>query len=550
MKISSKFFSSLHTGWYKCACAALFLLVGAFSQASSLQEITSLEDSNDITSSDVMQVFGDWLFEGGFSNSSFSGVNPDYKISQGDLLLVQLWGGVDFQKQLKVDAQGNIFIPKVGPIRVAGVSNADLNRVLLNAVKRVYKSNVDAYVTLQSVQKVKVFLAGLVNKPGLYEGQSGDSLLKFIDQAGGVREDLGGYRQIKIKRNKKTIASIDLYQFIGAGALPLIQLQEGDVIFVGARKGQVSIEGEVGFSGLYELSANDGELSEVLSAVAPTSRATHVTLIEISGLEVNAKQFSIAEASKQLVSAGTRIKVSSQQRAANISVEVVGEHDSARELILPARSSLKDVLDLVRFTKSSNQEGIQLYRESVAAQQREALLASLASLERNVLATPSSTNEAAQLRKSEAEGVLNWIGRAREADPKGQIILPDGYNPALVFLRQGDRVVIPSQKSLVIVHGDVIFPTAIAYDRKRGLKFYLAQAGGVVGKLKDKIVLIKRPNGSFVSLNGRAGSRIRVKAGDEIFVLSKPDVKSLQLIKDISQVVYQVVVAAAVLVAF
>ncbi|PCI52205.1 MAG: polysaccharide export protein, partial [Moraxellaceae bacterium] len=309
-----------------------FLVLSVFVHGASVSPINPVERSEDIAFSNTPQMYGSWLFEGGFSEASFSGLNPAYKISQGDLLLVQIWGGLDFQAELKVDAQGNVFIPKVGPVRLAGVTNAELNRVLLNAVKRVYKSNVNTYVTLQSTQKVKVFLAGLVSKPGLYEGQSADSLLKFIDQAGGIRESLGGYRQIELKRNLEVIAQFDLYQFISHGNLPLIQLLEGDVIFVGASKGEVSIEGDVSFSGRYEISANNSDLSEILAAVSPTSRATHVTIIEASGLEVNAKQISIAKAAGQTIKAGARIKISSQQRPSSISVEVLGEHDSAREM--------------------------------------------------------------------------------------------------------------------------------------------------------------------------------------------------------------------------
>ena len=549
MMIKNRRFSP-NVSWLKMSGMVFFLVLSVFVHGASVSPINPVERSEDIAFSNTPQMYGSWLFEGGFSEASFSGLNPAYKISQGDLLLVQIWGGLDFQAELKVDAQGNVFIPKVGPVRLAGVTNAELNRVLLNAVKRVYKSNVNTYVTLQSTQKVKVFLAGLVSKPGLYEGQSADSLLKFIDQAGGIRESLGGYRQIELKRNLEVIAQFDLYQFISHGNLPLIQLLEGDVIFVGASKGEVSIEGDVSFSGRYEISANNSDLSEILAAVSPTSRATHVTIIEASGLEVNAKQISIAKAAGQTIKAGARIKISSQQRPSSISVEVLGEHDSAREMILPVGASLKDVLESINFTRRSNQSGIQLYRASVAAEQKEMLAASLSLLERNVLTTPSSTNEAALLRKVEAEGVLSWISRARQVEPRGQIILTEGFDPSAVLLRQGDRIVIPSVNSIVQVHGDVTFPAAIVFKHKQSVMSYLNQAGGVSGRIKNKMIFIKKPNGSFLSLKGSVKYRGAVEPGDEIFVLSKPEVKSLQLTKDISQVLYQIAIAAAVVVAF
>jgi len=258
------------------------LLIISSSQAFSLalQQNDDAKPQQTIIDSQLERLYGEWMFEGGFSQSSFSGVNPAYRISQGDTLLLQLWGGIDYQNEAQVDPQGNIFIPKVGPVKVQGVSNQDLNKVVLKAVKRVYKSNVEAYVTLLSSQKVKVFLSGMVKKPGLYEGQSADSLLKFIDQAGGIRRDIGSLRDISLKRNNKLIKSLDLYDFIEKGDLPSVQLQDGDVIFVAPKKGEITIEGDVGFSGKYELSENTVELSRVLTALVPNEQATHVTIVE------------------------------------------------------------------------------------------------------------------------------------------------------------------------------------------------------------------------------------------------------------------------------
>lgn len=494
-------------------------------------------------------LFGSWLFEGGFQSASFSGVNPDYRIAQGDTLLIQLWGGIDYQNATPVDAQGNIFIPKVGPIKVQGIKNSELNNVILRAIKRVYKANVSAYVTLQSTQLVKVFLSGQVEKPGLYEGQSADSVLRFIDQAGGIREDLGGYRRILVKRNGNVISNIDLYKFINRGEIPFTQLQDGDVIFVSPMQGTVTVEGEVGFEGRYELAGGSDSLQEVLNSVAMKHTATHITLVETKGTTLDARQIPVAQSVQEIVKQGAVIKVSSQLRATNISVEVLGEHNSELQLVLPWGASLKDALDKVEYSRFSNQQAIQLFRSSVAERQKEMLLSSLDNLERNVLATPSSTNEAAQLRQTEAKTVLQWIERARLVEPKGQVLLTKGYDPANIILKQGDRIVIPSQKSLVIIHGNVLFPSAIAYKEDMTAIDYIAQSGGVNGDIDDMRILLKKPNGSFVDIEDEIDEDKVITNGDEVFVLPEPDIKSLQVTKDISQVIYQVALSAAVVLA-
>lgn len=542
----------------------LFICMFAFYEVSlaslSIQRDSSAEQKNSIADSKESTLYGSWLFNGGFVKHEFSGVNPEYRISQGDTLLVQLWGGLDFQAEIKVDAQGNIFVPKVGPIRVAGVKNDALNGVVLNSIKKVYKANVEAYISLASSQKVKVFLSGLVNKPGLYEGQSADSILRFIDLAGGIRRDIGSMRHIEVKRGASTKYSIDLYDFIQNGHMPAIQLHDGDVIFVGSRRGIVTIEGDVGFSGQYEIREEREALSSIMKAVVAAPKATHITLIEPlmnNGTKsIIARQFEIEtvlgtleEESQLLISSGSLVKVSSQVRTTSISVEVVGEHNSESEMVVPSGSTLSELLKRIKYTEISNKSAVQLYRASVARRQKDMLHASLSSLEQSVLTARSETNEAAQLRAAEAKTILQWIDRARSVEPKGQVLLSEGYDPSKVILQQGDRVAIPAIKNLVLIHGQVLFPTAIAFKEGLSIEEYINKAGGSNTDLDEMNILIMKPNGDFVDVNEHLDSVDAISAGDEIFVLAKPDVKSFQLTKDITKVLYQIAVSAAVVLA-
>ena len=494
-------------------------------------------------------IYGNWLFEGGFKRTSFSGVNPDYRISQGDKLLVQLWGGINSQEERLVDHHGSIFIPRVGPVKIQGVLNKDLNDVVLKSIKRVYKSNVEAYVTLLSSQKVKVFVSGLVQKPGLYEGQSADSILRFIDQAGGIRPDLGSYRNISLKRSGKIITQFDLYEFISKGDMPVAQLQDGDVIFIGKQFGYVTTSGEVGFSGRYELNRGKVSLQEVMDAVVVTDKATHITLVEPDGTKVNARQFGIDFVKNVYLRPGAKVRLSSQLRPNSISVGVLGEHASQTELVLPWGSSLADLLEQLTYTELSNQAAVQLYRDDVARRQKDMLMTSLVALEQSVLTARSGTREEAELRKTEADTVLRWIEKAKEVTPRGQVVLTKGFDPKNIILQQGDQVVIPGKKNLVMIHGEVLFPTAISYNSKISPKKYIQQAGGANGDLDDMNVLVMKPNGMFVNISDDLKDNDQIGPGDEVFVLAKPDFKSLQLTKDISQVIYQVAVSAAVVLA-
>jgi len=99
--------------------------------------------------SDGPRPFGANLFDGGFSNDREDGINPGYVIQPGDQIAVRVWGAIEFSEILTVDARGNIFIPKVGPVRVGGSPNRDLNSRVAHAVRSVFTDNVRVYTSLK-----------------------------------------------------------------------------------------------------------------------------------------------------------------------------------------------------------------------------------------------------------------------------------------------------------------------------------------------------------------------------------------------------------------
>ncbi len=179
-----------------------------------------------------LRPFGEQLFKGNFASTYETGINSGYKITTGDRILVRFWGAKQFEDILTVDAQGNIFIPEVGPVTVAGITNGSLLATIKAKVSQVFTDNVDVYVNLQSSQPVAVFVTGFVNNPGRYAGMQDDNVLSYIDRAGGIVSNLGSYRKITVKRNGSVLKNIDLYDFILKGNLPLITLQNNDVILI------------------------------------------------------------------------------------------------------------------------------------------------------------------------------------------------------------------------------------------------------------------------------------------------------------------------------
>ena len=494
-------------------------------------------------------VYGDWLFNGDFANQSFNGFNPDYQLAIGDKIRVQIWGGTSLDAIFEIDKQGNIFIPKVGPVHVSGVKNSQLNQVVVNRVKQVFQSNVHIYATLESAQPVKVYVTGHVIQPGLYAGLSSDSVLYFLDKAKGIHPTSGSYLDIRLIRSGQPIETFNLYTFLTQGLMTPHQIRDGDTIFVSPRKKHVAVEGLVAKASAIEFEQAQTNLAYVKQMVKPDPTVTHVRIYRNSGTEQFVDYYAIGQASEAPLYSGDKVVFVSDQKARSISVRVEGEHESEREYVLPHGSTLTELINQIELNNLSDLSGIQLFRNSVKARQKEMLQSSLQSLESSVLTARSDTAEAAALRAKEAELILQWVERAKNIEPRGQVILTNADVFKDIHLEQGDIIRIPSKSSLVLVHGEVVFPSAITHEADSSVIDYINSAGGYTQSEDSTYVIVMHKNGQFEKYLAEDTSKLKrakIVGGDEIFILPKVDTKYPQFSKDITQIIYQIAVSAAV----
>ena len=101
---------------------------------------------------------------------------------------------------------------------------------------------------------------------------------------------------------------------------------------------------------------------------------------------------------------------------------------------------------------------------------------------------------------------------------------------------------IPAHSGLILVSGEVLFPNAIAYDSSLRLADYVRRTGGLTQHSDGSRIIIAHPDGSFDDSAKSAG----LNAGDEILVLPKVDVKSRQIWKEMTQIIYQIAIAAKI----
>ena len=151
----------------------------------------------------------------GFAPSVDIPVGPDYVVSAGDRLILTLWGSTEGTYELEINRAGEIMLPMVGPVKVAGLAYGQLPSVIRANLARVLK-NFQLSINMGKLRMIKVYLVGHVRVPGDYNISSLSTLLNALAAAGGPTKE-GSLRAIQIKRNGKLVETVDLYDFFLKG---------------------------------------------------------------------------------------------------------------------------------------------------------------------------------------------------------------------------------------------------------------------------------------------------------------------------------------------
>lgn len=497
--------------------------------------------------------FGANLFEGGFSAERSDGLNPSYLVAPGDKISVQMWGTVNNAQVVTVDNQGNIFIPDVGPVKVKDIPASRINSVVTQSIKAVYTNNVSVYVNLLTATPVSVYVAGPVLRPGQYAGLASDSLLFFLKQAGGIDPHRGSYRSIKVVRNGNTEIEYDLYDFLKEGKLASFSFKDEDVIFVAEQGPMVTVEGAARYPFRFELEQNQSSGEDLVYYARPLNKTSHVAITGSRPEGPISVYLPVAEFTQFNVTDGDVVLFNDDIRANVISVQISGSYKGPSFYTVEKDARLLDLLSHVEVDpKQANYGAIYIKRKSVVEQQRALIDESLNRLERSIFTAPASSDGEARIRAQEAQLVSEFVARARQIEPLGKVIVSENGKVANIRLEQGDEIIIPPHTDLIQVAGEVLLPQAIVYNPNATIGDYVAWAGGFSERAQDERIAIVHANGltSFVSVDDSnwfgASSANKLAPGDQVLVLPKIDTKLLQAVKDITQIVYQVAIAANV----
>lgn len=493
----------------------------------------------------VLRPFASNLFEGRFAGTFSDMTSSDYILAPGDRVVVRIWGARSYDDVLVVDQQGNLFLPEVGPIHVAGLRQSSLLSTVKQAIGRVFTDNVQVYVNLQSAQPVAVYVTGFVNSPGRYAGGSLDSIMSFIDRAGGIDAGRGSYRHIEVIRNKKVVEKLDLYRFALEGTVPNLRLKNGDVILVKEKGISVSAYGLLREQAIYEFSRPSmAKGSGLIELSSPERNVSHVSVVGSRDQAPFNRYFSIEEFKTFTLSDSDIVEFVADKPGETIMATVTGAIISASRYPIRKTMKLRDLLRQIEVEPElAATDAVYLRRKSVARDQKAVIQDSLRRLEQTALTSTSSTPEEAQVRVKEAELIQDFVKRASQLEPDGVVVISRRGQISDLWLEDGDEIVIPQKSNVVMVTGEVVLPKTVAFERGMSLDDYLAAAGGVSSRANDEQILVVKQNGE-VGLCESLG----IEPGDRIMVLPKIDTKGILVAKDIMQIIYQIAVATKVMV--
>jgi len=515
--------------------------------ALSITPESNLTTESKFSTQDSKMYFGEQLFKGNFRNNAQFHQDPNYLLKTGDIISIKIWGAYDYAGDIPIDKQGNIFIPQVGTAQLLGLKSKELQPELSAAIKDVFNDKVQVYATVQGYQPLSVFVSGSVNNVGLYDGFSTDSVLQFIDKAGGIIRGEGSYRHISVLRNKRVVKHIDLYDFLLNGHTNNFRFRNGDVILVKPIRSFIEVAGEVSRPYIFELSGKNTSVRSVMKYVLAKPGVNRFIHTKRKGNKEVTKSYSLGSASRVQLNRGDKVNFFSNQYVQSISVAIEGEHKGVRYVSVPKGTTVYDVLHKAQFSPLSSIKSTQIFRSSVAKVQKELLMTKLQDLEARALTSDSASPEEAAIRSKEADLIIQFIAKAKRIKPKGQVVLSPSEDLRQTVLEDGDRIFIPKKTNVVVVQGEVNIPNALTFKPGENLTYYIDTCGGYTDRANKSKVLLVKANGRVIQHNDSFSfSSPKVEPGDSILVLGKTDTKNLLLAKDITQILYQVAVGAAV----
>ena len=212
------------------------------------------------------EIYGHNLFknrESSFEPSLNLATPVNYRLGPGDEVIIDIWGASQTTVQEVISPDGNIMVQDLGPVYLNGKTVKEADAYIKKVFSRIYSgldgkdANSSIKLSLGQNRSVLVNVMGEVEVPGTYQVSSFATVFNAIYMAGGITE-VGSMRDIKLYRNNKEVACVDMYDYIMNGRIKDdIRLEDNDLIIVSAHSILVNIDGRIRRPMFYEMKKDE-----------------------------------------------------------------------------------------------------------------------------------------------------------------------------------------------------------------------------------------------------------------------------------------------------
>ena len=490
-------------------------------------------------------------------------IDPEkYVVGPGDGFMIYLWGQLDQGELLRVNPEGKLLVPYVGPIMVADKTLAEAKREVVRQLKMRY-DKVDVSVVLSNVRGFRVFVTGEIKKPGTYYAWAVDRVSDMIKEAGGIRvtagrvrtagiggtarsREIGSRRNIRLSRRNGETIVVDLDRFLTIGDLEANPyLKTGDVIYVPAKGEMVSILGAIKAQGVYEFREGEGlrDLIELAGGLKENAQWSGVEIARFKEDGVTKERFEVDlnelyRTNPENLDGKFLLKGDDQifirylpdwHRKTVVWIHgevkyhgpypIVEEETTLSELVEKAGGFTKDAF----LTKAE----ISRWQDRQAVDPEFERLRAMANVQGGIEAMRGLEYAYFKTKAREHPGAMA-VDFER--------LFAEGDMTQDVLLKHGDSIVIPKKSEMVNVTGEVRYPGLIPFERGKGTHFYINRTGDYSWNAdRGKTRVIKGKTGVWVRLDKVE----RVEAGDTIFIPEKAEVNWWEIVRDTSAVLGQ-----------
>ena len=253
--------------WSLCICATLILSpISSHAQSAA----SSPEESPAVAEPAAPTIVTSGSTEPAAANTSAA---HEPRIGPGDLIAIKVFGVPELSEELRVNAEGEVVVALIGPVRVGGLTHSEANRVIETRLKEggfLRDPHVTLFTKEYATQGITVL--GEVSKPGVYPMLGVRRLYDLLSLAGGPTPRAGKVVSITRRSAPDKAIDIEISSDPSRSLASNVELFPGDTVVV-SRAGLVYVVGSVGRPAAYVME-NNGRMTvlEVLALAGGANR--------------------------------------------------------------------------------------------------------------------------------------------------------------------------------------------------------------------------------------------------------------------------------------